>query len=125
MKIEIPSIKGLHAIDKIAVQIYECHVKWRNDIFEHTNGIISEENLKIMIDKNSIFVAKIENRVVGYIILSSKEDNKNGYRYRKELDIDAMGVGERNENAGHLYEAVGIRKDGKGYSTDIGNIKVN
>jgi len=33
MEIEIPKIGDLSEIDKIAVQVHECHVKWRPDIF--------------------------------------------------------------------------------------------
>ncbi len=41
MKIEIPTIKNLEEIDKIALQVHECHVKLRSDIFEHTDSIIN------------------------------------------------------------------------------------
>lgn len=100
MKIEIPNINDLKMIDKIALQVHECHVKWRPDIFEHTDNIISEQELTNMIANNEIFVARIEEQIVGYIILSSREGKKNGYRYRKELDIDAMGVDENYRNQG-------------------------
>lgn len=100
MRIEVPILEDLQAIDKIALQVHECHVKWRNDIFEHTDSIISKEELKFMIENSKIFVAKIETNVVGYIILSSREGKKNGYRYRKELGIDAMGVLEEYRNKG-------------------------
>ncbi len=53
-----------------------------------------------MIENSEIFVAKIEEQIVGYIILSSREGKKNGYRYRKELDIDAMGIDENYRNQG-------------------------
>lgn len=100
MTIEIPKINDLKKIDIIAVQVHECHVNWRPDIFEHVDSIITEEDLLTMIEKNEIFVAKIENTIVGYIIISSREGKKNGYRYRKELDIDAMGVDENYRNKG-------------------------
>lgn len=102
MKIEIPTIKDLKTIDKIAVQVHECHVKWRPDIFEHTSSIIDEDELERLILNKEIFVAKIDEQVVGYILLSSREGKKNGYKYRKELDIDAMGVDEvyRNQKIG-------------------------
>ena len=100
MKIEIPTIKNLEEIDKIALQVHECHVKLRPDIFEHTDSIINGQELANMIENSEIFVAKIEEQIVGYIILSSREGNKNGYRYRKELDIDAMGIDENYRNQG-------------------------
>ncbi len=121
MKIEIPTIKNLEEIDKIALQVHECHVKWRPDIFEHTDSIISCQELANMIDNSEIFVAKIEEQIVGYIILSSREGKKNGYRYRKELDIDAMGIDEiyRNQGIGReLLEYVKKYAKDNGY-TDL------
>lgn len=53
-----------------------------------------------MIQNEEIFIARIENKIVGYIILSKREGKKNGYRYRKKLDIDAMGVDEEFRNQG-------------------------
>ena len=100
VKIEIPTINDLEAIDKIAVQVHECHVKWRPDIFKHTDSIINGRELANMIDHFEIFVAKIEEQIVGYILLSSKEEKKNGYRYRKELNIDAIGVDVNYRNQG-------------------------
>lgn len=115
MKIEIPTLKDLEAIDKIALQVHECHVKWRPDIFEHTNSIINETDFLNMIERNEIFVAKIDKVIVGYIIISLREGKKNGYKYRKELDIDALGVDEvyRNKGIGKkLLEFI------KGYAKD-------
>ena len=100
MKIEIPNIKDLEEIDKIALQVHECHVKWRPDIFEHTDNIINVQELADMIENSEIFVAKIEEQIVGYILLFSREGKKNGYKYRKELDIDAMGIDEVYRNQG-------------------------
>ncbi len=100
MKIELPKIIDLKPIDKIAIQAHECHVKWRPDIFEHTDSIINEEELAKMIENKEIFVAKLDEKIVGYILLSSREGKKNGYKFRKELDIDAMGVDEAYRNQG-------------------------
>ena len=94
MKIEIPKLNDLKEIDKIAIQVHNCHVKWRPDIFEYTDNIINEDDFQYLIKNNQIFVTKINNEIVGYVILSSREGKKNGYKYRKELDIDAMGVDE-------------------------------
>ena len=100
MKIEVPTINDLSGIDRIALQVHECHVRWRPDIFEHTNSIIGEEELANMIKNTEIFVAKIDEQITGYIILSSREGKKHGFRYRKELDIDAMGIDENYRNQG-------------------------
>ncbi len=100
MLIDIPNIKDLDQIDKIAVQVHECHVEWRPDIFEHTDSIVSKEELQTMIDKKEIIVARLDGNVVGYIMTSSREGKQNGYHYRKQLCIDAMGVDESYRNKG-------------------------
>lgn len=100
MKIEIPTIKDLESVDRIALQVHDCHVNWRPDIFEHTNSIINETDLLNMIENNEIFVAKIGKVIVGYMIISLKEGKKNGYKYRKELAIDALGVDKDYRNQG-------------------------
>lgn len=100
MIIELPNINDLMEIDKIALQVHECHVKWRPDIFEHTASILSADDLSKFIQNEEIFIARIENKIVGYILLYKREGKKNGYRYRKELDIDAMGVDEEFRNQG-------------------------
>ena len=100
MNIKIPNINDLDNLDKIAVQVHECHVSWRPDVFEHTDSIISKKEFIKMISNNYIFAAYINNKVVGYIMLSSREGKSNGYRYRKQLCIDAMGVDEKFRNKG-------------------------
>lgn len=100
MNIEIPIIEDLFAIDKIAVQVHECHVAWRPDIFEHTNSILTKEELEDLISNQNIFVIKKDKKILGYILLSRNEGKKNGYRYRKQLNIDAMGVLEEYRNQG-------------------------
>ena len=100
IEIVVPNIMDTDIIDNIAVQVHECHVKWRPDIFEHTDSIIDKEELEEKILKQEIFVAKIDGKIVGYILLSSKEGKKNGYKYRKQLEIEAMGVDEKYRNQG-------------------------
>ena len=98
--IEVPKITDLEIIDKIAVQVHDCHVEWRPDIFEHTDSIIDKEELERLIETNCIFVIKKDNIIVGYVLLSSKEGKKNGYKYRKQLEIEAMGIDKEYRNQG-------------------------
>lgn len=100
MKIEIPKKEDLIEVDRIAIQVHDCHVKWRPDIFEHTDSIFSEEQFCNIINNKEIFIAKIDEKIVGYVLLSSKERKQNGYRYRKQLDIDAIGVDRNYRNQG-------------------------
>ena len=100
MKIVVPAINDLKIIDKIAVQVHECHVNWRPDIFKHTKSIMNEEKLSNMIKNNEIFVAIINKEIVGYVIISSREMKMEGYIYRKQIKIEAIGVDENYRNQG-------------------------
>ena len=74
IKVEIPQVSDLEIIDKIALQVHDCHVKWLPDIFEHTDYIFKEEDLKNLIQEENIFVAKLDKQIVGYILLSKREN---------------------------------------------------
>lgn len=100
MKIEVPKLEDLNEVEKIALQVHECHVKWRPDIFEHTNSIMDEAEFLKMIKNKEIFIAKIDEIIVGYVIISSKEKSIKGLKYRKELNIEAIGVDENYRNQG-------------------------
>lgn len=100
MKIEVPKLEDLNEVEKIALQVHKCHVEWRPDIFEHTNSIMDEAEFLKMIKNKEIFIAKIDEMIVGYMIISSKEKNIKGFKYRKELNIEAIGVDENYRNHG-------------------------
>lgn len=100
MEIVAPKITDLEVIDKIAVQVHDCHVKWRPDIFKHADSIISKEELANMIANNGIFVAKIDDIIVGYVLLTTKESQNGVGGHRKELYIDVLGVDENYRNQG-------------------------
>lgn len=101
MKIEIPNIKDLERINELAVKLHEYHVEWRPDIFVHTDQIITEEELKNMIENEKMFIAKEGDQILGYIILGSmREDHKKGYNYRKQLELEALIVDDSVRNKG-------------------------
>ena len=100
IKIEIPNIRDLKEIDKIALQVHECHVKWIPDIFIHTDSIYDIEDLQYFIDEERIFVYKIDNLIVGYILIYYKNMPQKGYRHSNEILIDALGVLEEYRNQG-------------------------
>lgn len=95
MNIEIPNIQDYEQINSLAVKLHDLHVLWRPDIFVHTDTIFSKEELQQIIDNKCIVIAKENDKVVGYILIGRiVEGIKPGYKYRKELPIDAMIVDE-------------------------------
>ena len=101
MKIELPKLSDHKRINELAIKLHEYHVEWRPDIFIHTDEVISKEELQEMIANEKMFVAKEDNKVLGYIILGPiREDHKNGYNYRKQLELAALIVDDTTRNKG-------------------------
>lgn len=100
MKIEIPQLKDYESVNRLAIQVHELHVGWRPDLFISVDEVISKEYFNELILKNQIFVAKIEEEIVGYIIFNIREKEVTSMRYRKQLNIDAMCVDENHRGKG-------------------------
>ena len=100
MKIEIPSISDYDRVNELAVQVHEFHVKLRPDLFLKSNVVITEERFKELVLKNEIYVAKDNDRIVGYIIFNIVEKTNPLMRYRKQLNIENICVDELDRNKG-------------------------
>ena len=98
--IEIPQIKDFNRVNKLAKQVHELHVNWRPNLFLSVDEVISKENFEEKIQAKEIFVAKIEDEIVGYITFNVKEKDNPSMRYRKQLQIEAICVDEKNRGKG-------------------------
>jgi len=100
MKIEIPKLKDYESVNKLAFQVHEIHVNWRPDLFISVDEVINEDQFKKLISNKQIFVAKIKEEIVGYIIIDIVEKINHSMRYRKQLNINAMCVDENHRGKG-------------------------
>lgn len=98
--IEVPKMEDFKTVNKIAKQVQELHVKWRPDLFLSVDEVITKEEFEEKIQNREIFVAKIDNKIVGYITVNIIEKNNSIIRYRKQLSIEAIGVDENNRGKG-------------------------
>lgn len=112
--IEIPKIEDFKKVNKLAKQVHELHVNWRPDLFLSVDEVISKEDFEKMIQANEIFVAKIQDEILGYITINIKEKNNHSMRYRKQLQIEAICVDEKSRGKGIGTELLKyVRKFGK------------
>lgn len=102
MNIEIPNLTDYEKVNDLAIQVHEMHVAWRPDLFISSQTVITKDNFEIMINNKEIFVAKINDEIVGYIIFNIREKINPIIRYRKLINIEAMCVDEnhRHKNIG-------------------------
>ncbi len=92
MKIEIPKIENYKRINALACQVHNLHVNWRPDLFLPTKEAITKERLEYLIQEKNIYVARLDNEIVGYVIFNIVEKDNPILRYRKQLHIEAMCV---------------------------------
>ena len=98
--IEVPKMDDLKIVNELAQQVHKLHVNWRPDLFLDVTEVISKDRLKELLEKDAIYVAKIEEKIVAYIIIEIKEKNNGIMRYRKLLDIDTLCVDENYRGKG-------------------------
>lgn len=98
--IEIPQREDCNRVNELAKQVHELHVKWRPDLFLSVDEVISKENFEEMIEAKEIFIAKIQDKITGYITFNIKEKNNPSMRYRKQLQIEAICVDEQARGKG-------------------------
>lgn len=98
--IEIPKIEDFKRVNKLAKQVHELHVNWRPDLFLSVDEVISKECFEETIQAKEIFVAKIQDEIVGYITFNIKEKSNPSMRYRRQLQIEAICVDEKNRGKG-------------------------
>ncbi len=98
--IEIPQIEDCNRVNELAKQVHELHVNWRPDLFLSVDEVISKENFEEMLQAKEIFIAKIQDEIVGYITFNIKEKNNPSMRYRKQLQIEAICVDEKTRGKG-------------------------
>lgn len=98
--IEIPKIEDFEKVNVLAKQVHELHVNWRPDLFLSVDEVISKEYFEEMIQTRQIFVAKMQDEIVGYVTFNIKEKNNPSMRYRRQLQIEAICVDEKNRGKG-------------------------
>lgn len=95
-----PKIENQVEINNLAKQVHKLHVNWNPDMFLDVEQVIPIERLEKLLETESIYIAKIENKIVGYIIIDVKEKDNGFIRYRKILCIDTLCIDEKFRGQG-------------------------
>jgi len=98
--IECPKIEDWERVNELAKQVHKMHVTWRPDLFLDADEVIIKQDFERMLQDKEIFVAKVDNEIVGYIVFDIKEKNNPNMRYRKQLSIEAICVDEKFRGKG-------------------------
>ena len=82
------------AVNDLALQAHALHVAWRPDLYEMVDELYTEERMQSAIVSRSLYVAKIDGMVIGYVSAGIRNVDYPGAVRRKILFIDEFIVHE-------------------------------
>ena len=88
------------AVEALAQQIHRLHVQWRPDLYTLADEMWSQERFQEALAQRQLFVAKIDNVVVGYVLFRIRNYDMIGHVKRRALFVDEICVDEMSRNQG-------------------------
>ena len=88
------------AIDALAQQIHRMHVAWRPDIYELAEEMWPEERFDEAVAQRQLFAAKLDDTIVGYVLVKIRNYDMIGHVKRRVLLVDEICVDESRRNQG-------------------------
>ena len=88
------------AINQIAAQVHRMHVLWCPDIYQMEDELWPQQRFNAAVADRQLFCAKIEDQVVGYVLLKVRNYDTVGYVRRNVLIVDEICVDEPFRNKG-------------------------
>ncbi len=81
-------------VRRLSVQIHDLHAAWRPDIYFHCDEPYPKESFLEDIQNKMLYVAKIQDVAVGFVLLSMLMKDGPGTVKRKLLRLDSICVEE-------------------------------
>lgn len=102
VKIKLPNIEDYKRVNELAKQVHELHVSWRPDLFASVDEVIPKRQYKNLIKNERIYVVKLDEKIVGYIIIRIKDKKSVNKKFkdRRYLIIETMCVDEFHRGQG-------------------------
>lgn len=88
------------AVNRLSIQIHDLHAHWRPDIYFHCDEPFPREAFLQGIRNRMVYIAKIHNTVVGYVVLSIVQKNGPGVVDQKLMRLDSICVDEAARGQG-------------------------
>ena len=88
------------SVNAIAAQVHAMHVAWRPDIYAMVEELYSEDRFMDAIRNRELYVAKLSDTVVGYVLLKTRNYDWPGVVKRKVMVVDEICVDEACRNRG-------------------------
>ena len=82
------------AVNRLSIQVHDLHAAWRPDIYFSCDEPYPKAKFLEDIGNRTVYVAKIDGIVAGYVILSVTEKSGPGTLQKKLLRLDSICVDE-------------------------------
>lgn len=92
--LQLARTQDREAVNALAMQVHEMHVVWRPDIFEPVEELYPLDRFEEAIRKRLLYVAKIDNVIVGYVAVQYCNYDWPGMVRRKVMLVDEFCVHE-------------------------------
>ena len=98
--IELANDKDRAAVNRLARQIHQLHINWRPDIYRMPEELFPKERFTELIAKRELYVAKVGGTVVGYAMVTIRDQDLPELMKRKVFHIQQFCVDEEFRNHG-------------------------
>ena len=88
------------SVEALARQVHQQHINWRPDIYDMPDELYPAERFENAVAAKQLYVAKLENIVVGYARVKVSAYDWPGVVKRKVMFLDELAVHELYRNHG-------------------------
>ena len=92
--LQLARAEDREAVNALALQVHEMHVRWRPDLYEPVEELYPLERFCGAVKQRQLYVAKIDEAVVGYVSLLKRDCDWPGAVKRRIMIIDEFCVHE-------------------------------
>lgn len=92
--LELARESDFKAVNRLSVQIHDLHVSWRPDIFYHCDEPYPRDAFLSDIQDRMVYVAKLQQEVVGYVVLKLLKKAGPGTVEQSLLRLESICVDE-------------------------------
>lgn len=98
--LEPAKLSDREAVNRIDVQVNDLHALWRPDIFRPSGEGLPEDFFKECVENQTLYVARMDEKVIGFVIFFTWQTNGPASVPSKVLDIDAIAIDEAHRHQG-------------------------
>ena len=104
--LELARTSDWESVRRLSVQIHDLHSAWRPDIYFHCEEPYPKDKFMTDIQNRMVYVAKVQDQVAGFVVLSVQEKGGPGTVSKKLMRLDSICVDEAVRGQGIGREMV-------------------